>query len=253
MKVAMITGTTSGIGKETARLFAAEGYDLVITGRRAERLKEFKKELKETYGVRVHVLNFDVKDKHTGKAAIDALPEPFNKIDILVNNAGFASEMVKFQDGDLHNWDEVIDTNIKGMIYMSRFVIPGMMERRSGHIVNIGSVAGTEPYFCGNIYGATKHAVHGLTKSMRIDLLGTGIKITEIRPGKVETEFSLVRYKGDLEAAAKCYEGFEPLSGEDVARSILWVVSQPANVNIDEVMITPLSQANSYYIHKEEK
>lgn len=252
MKVAMITGATAGIGRATAELFASEGYTLVITGRRAERLKELKKELKDKYGVKVQVLNFDVKDKDTGLAAMNALQEPYNQIDVLVNNAGLASEMVRFQDGDLQNWDEVIDTNVKGPIYISRFVARGMIERGRGHIVNIGSVAGTEPYECGNIYGASKHALHGLSRSMRIDLLGTGVKVTEIRPGKVETEFSLVRYKGDQEAADKCYEGFRPLLGDDIARTILWAVSQPDNVNIDEIMITPVSQANSYYIHKAE-
>jgi NADP-dependent 3-hydroxy acid dehydrogenase YdfG len=252
-QVALITGSTSGIGADTARLFASKGYDLIITGRRAERLKELKKELEEDHGASVHVLNFDLKDRHTGKAALGALPAPFCNIDILVNNAGFASDMVKFQDGDLQNWDEVIDTNIKGMIYVTRHVLPGMIRRGTGHVVNIGSVAGTEPYAFGNIYAATKHAVHGLTRSLRIDLLGTGVKVTEIRPGKVETEFSLVRYKGDREAAAKVYEGYTPLCGDDIAQAVFWVVNQPANVNIDEVVLTPLSQANTYYVIKDDE
>lgn len=250
MKVALITGATSGIGAATAGLFASEGYNLIITGRRADRLKAFKQALKEKYGIKVHVLNFDVKDKATGKAALEALPEDMRNIDVLVNNAGFASEMVKFQEGNLQNWDDVIDTNLKGMIYISRLVVDGMIKRGSGHIVNIGSVAGTEPYASGNIYSVSKHAVHGLSKSMRIDLLGTGVKVSEIRPGKVKTEFSLVRYKWDREAADKCYAGFQPLSGEDVAQAVLWVVNQPLNVNIDEIVLTPLAQANSYYIDK---
>lgn len=251
-KVAMITGATSGIGEATAKLFAQTGdYDLIIAGRRADRLKALKKELKEAYGTKVHVMSFDVRDYQRGLAALDSMPEEYRRIDILVNNAGRATDLVKFQEGDIRNWDEVIDINIKGFIYMARIVSERMAQQGGGHIVNLGSIAGTEAYEAGNVYCATKHAVHALSRSMRIDLLGTGVKVTEIRPGKVETEFSLIRFHGDKEKADKVYEGIRPLRGEDIARTILWAVTQPPHVNIDEIVVTPVSQANSYYNKKE--
>jgi len=251
-KVAMITGATSGIGAATARLFASTGeYDLILTGRRADRLRDLKQELKEKYDTHVHVLSFDVRDYRSGCAALDALGERFRDIDVLVNNAGRATDLVKFQEGDVRNWDEVIDINIKGFIYMARLVSERMAARGQGHIVNLGSIAGTEAYEAGNVYCATKHAVHALSRGMRIDLLGTGVKVTEIRPGKVETEFSIIRFHGDKARADKVYEGIRPLRGEDIARTILWAVSQPPHVNIDEVVVTPISQANSYYNKKE--
>lgn len=252
-KVVLITGATSGIGEATARQFAShEGYDLILTGRRSERLKELKKELKDEFGTKVHVLSFDVRDYKTAYAALDALPEQYRKIEILVNNAGRATDLVKFQEGDIRNWDEVIDINVKGFIYIARIISERMARQGHGHIVNLGSIAGTEAYESGNVYCATKHAVHALSRGMRIDLLGTGVKVTEIRPGKVETEFSLVRFHGDKEKADKVYEGIRPLKGEDIAQAIFWAVTQPPHVNIDEVVITPISQANSYYNKKEQ-
>ncbi len=251
-KVVFITGATSGIGAATARLFAKTGgYDLILAGRRADRLRDLKKELKEMHGTNVHVMSFDVRDYRSGVAALDALTENFRHIDILVNNAGRATDLVKFQEGDIRNWDEVIDINIKGFIYMARIVSERMVRQGGGHIVNLGSIAGTEPYESGNVYCATKHAVHALSRGMRIDLLGTGVKVTEIRPGKVETEFSLIRFHGDEAKAAKVYEGIRPLTGDDIAGAILWAVTQPAHVNIDEIVVTPVSQANSYYNKKE--
>ena len=229
-KVAMITGATSGIGEATAKLFAQTGdYDLIIAGRRADRLKALKKELKEAYGTKVHVMSFDVRDYQRGLAALDSMPEEYRRIDILVNNAGRATDLVKFQEGDIRNWDEVIDINIKGFIYMARIVSERMAQQGGGHIVNLGSIAGTEAYEAGNVYCATKHAVHALSRGMRIDLLGTGVK----------------------EKADKVYEGIRPLRGEDIARTILWAVTQPPHVNIDEIVVTPVSQANSYYNKKE--
>ena len=248
----MITGATSGIGEATARVFAeTKNYDLIITGRRADRLKNLKQELQEQYGIKVHVLSYDVRDYQRCSAVLDSVKEEFRHIDVLVNNAGRATDMVKFQEGDIRNWDEVIDINIKGFIYMARLVSERMVQQGGGHIVNLGSIAGTEAYASGNVYCATKHAVHALSRSMRIDLLGTGVKVTEIRPGKVETEFSIIRFHGDKEAADKVYEGIRPLTGTDIARTILWAVSQPDHVNIDEVVVTPVSQANSYYNKKE--
>lgn len=251
-KVAMITGATSGIGEATARVFAeTKNYDLIITGRRADRLKTLKQELQEQYGIKVHVLSYDVRDYQRCCAVLDSVKDEFRHIDVLVNNAGRATDMVKFQEGDIRNWDEVIDINIKGFIYMARLVSERMVQQGGGHIVNLGSIAGTEAYASGNVYCATKHAVHALSRSMRIDLLGTGVKVTEIRPGKVETEFSIIRFHGDKEAADKVYEGIRPLTGTDIARTILWAVSQPDHVNIDELVVTPVSQANSYYNKKE--
>ena len=251
-KVAMITGATSGIGEATARVFAETGeYDLIITGRRADRLKALKTELQDKHGIRVHVLSFDVRDYQRCSAVLESVKEEFRHIDVLVNNAGRATDMIKFQEGDVRNWDEVIDINIKGFIYMARLVSERMVQQGGGHIVNLGSIAGTEAYASGNVYCATKHAVHALSRSMRIDLLGTGVKVTEIRPGKVETEFSIIRFHGDKSEADKVYEGIRPLTGTDIARTILWAVSQPSHVNIDELVVTPISQANSYYNKKE--
>lgn len=251
-RVALITGATSGIGEATARLFAKSGdFDLIIAGRRADRLKALKKELKASHGTMVHVMSFDVRDYQRGRAALEAIPEKYRRINVFVNNAGRATDLVKFQEGDVRNWDEVIDINIKGFIYMSRLVSELMVRQGGGHIVNLGSIAGTEAYECGNVYCATKHAVHALSRGMRIDLLGTGVKVTEIRPGKVETEFSLIRFHGDEDAAGRVYEGIRPLRGEDIASTILWAVTQPPHVSIDEIVVTPVSQANSYYNRKE--
>ena len=251
-KIVLITGATSGIGEASAKLFAANGYDIIITGRRAERLKALKEELKDKFGCKVHVMSFDIKDARSVKASLEAVPEHFRRIDVLLNNAGKASDFIKIQDGDIANWDEVIDTNVKGLIYMTRIISPMMIKQGGGHIINIGSIAGTEPYEYGNVYCATKHAVHGFSKSIRIDLLGTGVRVTEIRPGKVWTEFSLVRFRGDKEKADKVYEGYRALRAEDIAETILWAANQPPHVNIDEVVITPAAQANSYYQCKEE-
>ena len=212
-----------------------------------------KKEMKARYDEKMKVVTVEIKNCKSCKAALASLPEFWRQIDVRVNNAGMASDLVKLQNGDLMNWDVPIDTNIKGLMYVSRIVSGMMIEQGGGNIVNIGSVAGTEPYEAGNIYVATKHAVHGLSKAMRIDLLGTGVKVTEIRPGKVNTEFSLVRFHGDRAAADRAYEGYMPLSGDDVAAAVVWSVSQPAHVNIDEVVLTPAAQANSYFQKKEGK
>jgi NADP-dependent 3-hydroxy acid dehydrogenase YdfG len=243
----LITGATSGIGEATARAFAAEGCNIIITGRRAERLKEVKRELETEYKIEVVALAFDVRDRIQCEAAIDSLPEDFTAIDILVNNAGLAAGLEHLDKGDVDDWERMIDTNVKGLLYISRKVAGMMIARGSGHIVNIGSIAGTQPYENGSVYCASKHAVHALSQCMREDFLSSGIKVTEIRPGMVETEFSLVRFHGDQSRADNVYTGVTPLTGEDIAEAIVWAADQPDHVNIDEIVITPKQQANAYY------
>lgn len=251
-KTAFITGATSGIGEATARQLAEDGFKLVITGRRYDRLKALQHELEADFHSEVVSLVFDIRDRHQCDSAIGSLPEDFRDIDVLVNNAGLASGFEHVNEGDPLDWDAMIDTNIKGMLYVTRKISNMMIERGVGHIVNIGSIAGTQPYENGAVYSATKHAVHALSQGMRMDFLCKGIKVTEIRPGMVETEFSVVRFGGDEQRAAQVYEGVEPLTGEDVADAVAWAVSQPRRVNIDEILITPINQANAYYTFREE-
>lgn len=240
----LITGATSGIGKSTAELFAKNGYDLIITGRRAERLQVVKQDL-EKLGVNVLTLCFDIRKLNEVKAAIASIPSEMKQIDILVNNAGLASGLSTIQDGDIDDWEKMIDTNVKGLLYITREIAPLMVESRKGHIINIGSIAGKEVYANGNVYCATKHAVDALNKGMRIDLLPHGIKVTSINPGMIETEFSVVRFHGDEERAKKVYEGINPLTPEDIAETIYWTASRPAHVNINELIIMPTAQASA--------
>lgn len=247
-KVVLITGATSGIGEATARAFAEEGYKLIITGRRSERLAALKAELKEQFGAEVYLASFDVRDKAMCDAALEALPEAFADIDILVNNAGLAAGLEHINQGDVSDWNAMIDTNVKGLLYITRAVSNRMIARgKGGHIINLGSTAGTQVYENGNVYCATKHAVHALSHSMRIDLLRHRIRVTEIRPGMVETEFSVVRFHGDKERADGVYRGLKPLTGDDVAEAIVWAAMQPDHVNISEIVLTPTAQADSYY------
>ena len=240
----LITGATSGIGKSTAELFAKNGYYLIITGRRAERLQGVKQDL-EKLGVNVLTLCFDIRKLNEVKAAIASIPSEMKQIDILVNNAGLASGLSTIQDGDIDDWEKMIDTNVKGLLYITREIAPLMVESRKGHIINIGSIAGKEVYANGNVYCATKHAVDALNKGMRIDLLPHGIKVTSINPGMIETEFSVVRFHGDEERAKKVYEGINPLTPEDIAETIYWTASRPAHVNINELIIMPTAQASA--------
>lgn len=246
-KTALVTGATSGIGEATSRLLGEEGFNLIITGRRAERLREFKRELESTYNIEVQALCFDVRDRTQCEAALGSLPASFRHIDVLVNNAGLAAGLEHIDAGDPNDWDAMIDTNIKGLLYMTRKVSALMIEQSSGHIINIGSIAGTQTYENGAAYCASKHAVHALSQGMRIDMLAHGIKVTEIRPGMVETEFSLVRFHGNSDRAASVYKGVTPLSADDIAEAIVWAISQPPHVNIDEIVLTPVQQANVYY------
>ncbi len=251
-RTVLITGATSGIGYATAEAFAQEGYDLILTGRRAERLKTLKKHIEQNYGVDVAALSFDVRDRYACQAALESLPEKFRTVDVLVNNAGLAAGLEHIDKGDISDWEAMIDTNIKGLLYMTRIVAGMMINRGSGHIINLGSIAGTQPYENGSVYCASKHAVHALSQTMRIDLLSHGIRVTEIRPGMVETEFSIVRFHGDRERADGVYKGVEPLRGEDIADTILWAASQPPHINIDEIVVTPTQQANAYYTFRKQ-
>jgi len=244
-KIALITGATSGIGKASAEIFAKNGYDLIITGRRAGRLEELARRLEKEYKIRVCKLNFDIRKLEEVKKNISTLPAAFKNIDVLVNNAGLASGLSTIQDGDIEDWEKMIDTNIKGLLYITKEVANLMITRKQGHIINVGSVAGKEVYANGNVYCATKHAVDALNKAMRIDLLQHNIKVSAIHPGMVDTEFSLVRFHGDEDRAKKVYLGLKPLSGADIAESIYWMASRPAHVNINEIIIMPTAQGNA--------
>lgn len=244
-KIALITGATSGIGRAVADIFAENKYNLIVTGRRSERLQELKAALERQHGTSVLALCFDVRDNDEVVRNIESLPVEWRNIDVLVNNAGLAVGLNHIQDGVLDDWERMIDTNIKGLLYVTRAVSPLMIARNSGHIVNICSIAGKEVYENGNVYCATKHAVDALSKAMRIDMLGHNIKVTNVCPGAVETEFSIVRFKGDTQRAAGTYKGIEPLTGRDIAECIYFAVSLPKHVCINDMMIMPTAQADS--------
>lgn len=243
--ICLITGATAGIGKATAIKFAKNGYDVIITGRRTDRLAALAEEIKQTTSQKVLALTFDVQNKADVEKAIASLTPEWRNIDVLVNNAGLASGFGPINEGKIDDWEVMINTNVKGLLYVSRAVMPLMIANKSGHIINIGSIAGKEVYPNGNVYCATKHAVDALTKAMRIDLLPHNIKVTGIHPGMAETEFSIVRYKGDTEKAANVYKGIDALRGEDIAEAIYWAASQPAHVNIADIVLTPTAQANA--------
>jgi 3-hydroxy acid dehydrogenase/malonic semialdehyde reductase len=248
-----ITGATSGIGKSTAEIFAKNGYNLVVTGRREERLKSLKQELENKFNppagsgqeIKVTTLCFDIRDQKAVENAINGLSEENKKIDILVNNAGLAAGLNPIQEGSLTHWERMIDTNVKGLLYVTRFISPLMIKNGKGHIINIGSIAGKEVYANGNVYCATKHAVDALNKGMRIDLLPYNIKVTAVNPGMVETEFSVVRFDGDEERAKKVYMGLQPLTPQDIAETIYWTANRPAHVNINDIVIMPTVQATA--------
>jgi len=249
-KIVLITGATSGFGKATAKLFAKKGNHLIITGRRADRLEKLTNKLIDKYNVRVLPLCFDVRDQKATLEAINTLPEKWKEIDVLINNAGLASGLSKIQDGDFDDWNKMIDTNIKGLLHVSKAVMPLMISRKKGHIINIGSTAGKEVYLNGNVYCATKHAVDAISKSMRIDLLEHGIKVTQICPGAAETEFSEVRFHGDKVKAKEVYKGYQPMSAADVAEVIFYTTTLPEHLCINDVVLTSLAQANSFYFNK---
>ncbi len=250
MSTVLITGATSGFGRAIALKFAEHGWNVIATGRRKDRLVQLENEIRSTYETKVFSLVFDVRNQLEVHEAIHSLPHDWKSIDVLVNNAGLASGLSPIQDGEISDWEVMIDTNIKGLLFVSKEIMSGMVERQKGHIVNIGSIAGKEAYARGNVYCATKHAVDALSKSMRIDMLPYGIKVTAINPGAAETEFSVVRFKGDEHKASQVYMGYEPLKAEDIAEVVYFAVSRPAHVVLNDIIITPLAQANTSNFNK---
>jgi 3-hydroxy acid dehydrogenase / malonic semialdehyde reductase len=249
-KTVLITGATSGIGRACAVKFASAQNDVIITGRRNERLLELKLQLEKEYGVNVLTLCFDVQDRHAVNTAFNALPEEWQKIDVLINNAGLALGKDSFEDADMNDWETMLNSNVHGLLYVSKAVLPFMLPHKKGHIVNIGSIAGKQVYEKGNVYCASKFAVDAITQAMRIDLLKNNIKVTGIHPGAVETEFSLVRFKGQEEIAKTAYTGLTPLTGHDIADTVFYCVNLPDHVCINDLVITCTQQADAYYFHK---
>jgi len=249
-RIVCITGATSGIGQACAARYAEAGDKLIITGRRADRLQQLQAEWQERYGIQVLALPVDMRHREQVERAFQDLPEDWRQVDILINNAGLALGLTPLHEGDPADWDTMIDTNIKGLLYATRVVAPGMISRRKGHIVNIGSTAAKDTYPNGNVYCATKRAVEALSEAMRIDFLPYGIKVTAVHPGAVETEFSVVRFKGDTRRAAQVYQGFQPLTADDVAEVIFYCTSLPPHVCINDLVLTPTAQANAHFIHK---
>jgi serine 3-dehydrogenase len=249
-KVVFVTGASAGIGESCARAFAQSGARILICARRADRLKTLAAELKKEFGVPVHAFGLDVRSQPAVEKALSALPAEWRPIEVLVNNAGLSRGLAKLHEGLLSDWEEMIDTNVKGLLYVSRAVIPGMVERGSGHVINIGSIAGHEVYPSGNVYCATKFAVRALSKGLRLDLNGTPIRVSEVAPGMVETEFSVVRFHGDTERAGKVYQGLTPLSPDDIADAVVWCATRPAHVNVSEMIVMPTAQASTTLVYK---
>lgn len=249
-KIVFITGATSGIGKAAADLFAAEGAMLLLCARRLEKLEQIKKEYEKLYNSRVHIIKLDVRNSEDVEREINSLPDEWKRIDLLLNNAGLSRGLDKIQEGKIQDWDEMIDTNLKGLLYVSRNVIPLMLKMDYAHIINLGSIAGRELYPGGNVYCASKFAVDAITKGMRIDLMDTSIKVSTVDPGLVKTDFSLVRFRGDEEKAKVPYMGIEPLTPEDVAETIFYIATRNNNVNIAETVMFPKAQAGAAFINR---
>jgi len=245
-KIALVTGASSGIGRATAKYLAEEGYALIICGRRKKRLDELSQEV----SVKTLILIFDVRIQDDVVLAIDSIPDEWRKIDVLINNAGNAHGLSKLHEGNVEDWDAMIDINVKGLLYVTKALVPQMVDRGSGHVVNIGSIAGKEVYPNGAVYCASKHAVDAINSGMRLDLLGTGVKVSQVCPGLVETEFSLVRFKGDSDKASTVYEGYKALQAEDIADLIRFIVTRPAHVNIADTLVLPTAQVASTMVDK---
>ena len=248
--VALVTGASSGIGRATAEAFAAEGVHLLLCARRLDRVEQLAASLRDRYGVRTHVFALDVQNRAEVEATLAGLPNEWAPVDILVNNAGLSRGLAKLHEDDPQNWDEMIDTNIKGLLAVSRVIIPGMVARGRGHVVNLGSTAGHITYPNGAVYCATKSAERALSEGMKLDLMGTPVRVTSIDPGMVQTEFSEVRFRGDKERADKVYAGITPLRPEDIADAILWATTRPAHVNIHNILLTSIDQGNSYILNR---
>jgi NADP-dependent 3-hydroxy acid dehydrogenase YdfG len=250
MKTAFITGATSGFGKAIALRFAGLGYNLIVTGRREERLNELANQLHSDFNVEVFTLCFDIRDREACTKAFQTIPENFQHIDILVNNAGLAAGASPFQDSDLADYEQMIDTNVKGLLYITKLIVPGMIDQQSGHIINISSIAGIEVYPNGSVYCASKHAVNAITKGLRIDLIKHGIKVSSVSPGMAETEFSVIRYHGDKEKADAVYAGLTPLNADDIADAVEYIVTRPLHVSINDIQLNPAQQANTYIAYR---
>jgi serine 3-dehydrogenase len=249
-RTVLVTGASAGIGAACARAFAGAGARLLLAARRAERLEALAAELRDAHGTESRLLELDVRDAEAVAATLDTLPAEWAEVDVLVNNAGLGRGLAKAHEGSPADWDEMVDTNVKGLLYVTRAVVPGMVARGRGHVVNIGSVAGHEVYPGGAVYCATKHAVGAITRGLRMDLLGTGVRVSTVDPGMVETEFSVVRFNGDQERADRVYAGMTPLVADDVADAVLWCATRPPHVNIDEIILKPTDQASATLVNR---
>ena len=246
----LITGASSGIGMACAKVFAASGVKLILAARREKRLQTLATALKDEFGTETHVLSLDVCDRRQVKTQLTSLPEPWSNIDILVNNAGLSRGLNKLYEGSIQDWEEMIDTNVKGLLYVTRALVPGMVERQRGHIINIGSIAGHETYPNGNVYCATKAAVRAISEGLKQDLLGTPVRVSSVDPGLVETDFSEVRFRGDTERAETVYQNLTPLIPEDIAEVVLFCASRPAHVNLSEILVLPTDQSGATLVHR---
>jgi 3-hydroxy acid dehydrogenase / malonic semialdehyde reductase len=249
-QIVLITGASSGIGAACAKVFANAGAKLILAARRLERLQELADEVSKNFATEIHLLQLDVRDRTAVQSAISTLPPSWSEIDILINNAGLSRGLDKLHEGDFQDWEEMIDTNIKGLLYLTRYVVPGMVKRDRGHVVNIGSIAGHQTYPSGNVYCGTKAAVRAISEGLKQDLLGTPIRVSSVDPGMVETEFSEVRFHGDSDRANKVYQGVKPLTPEDVADVIFFCVTRPSHVNINEVVLMPVDQASATLVNR---
>lgn len=250
-QIVVITGASSGIGASCAKMFAKEGASLILAARRLEKLKVVAAELKEAYQSKIHLLAMDVSDRNMVASSFASMPKSWRNVDILVNNAGLSRGLDKLQWGDIQNWEEMIDTNIKGLLYVTRSLLPGMVERQRGHIINIGSIAGHQTYPGGNVYCATKAAVRALSEGLKLDLFGTPIRVTSVDPGTVETDFSNVRFRGDTEKAKQVYQGMNPLTPDDIAEIVVFCATRPANVNMSEVLVLATDQSSATMINRQ--
>jgi 3-hydroxy acid dehydrogenase / malonic semialdehyde reductase len=250
-KIVFITGASAGIGEATAKAFAAQGARILLCARRLERIEKLARSLEKEHRSSVHCFRLDVRDQTAVDRAVSGLPAEWRAIEVLINNAGLSRGLDKLPGGLLSDWEEMIDTNVKGLLYVTRAVLPGMIERGLGHVINIGSIAGDEVYPAGNVYCATKFAVRALSKGLRLDLSGMPIRVTEVAPGMVETEFSLVRFHGDAERAAKVYKGLTPLGPDDIAETVVWCATRPLHVNVSEVVVMPTAQASTTLVHRQ--